>query len=150
MNDLEFPLIEKAWGRKREILTAADLIIDRFYADPMRRCSVHRHSRMSNRFVVTDGILVIEMFAVRPWVGGSLPTARMRIPPGKHYDVPAGVWHRFVTEESPVRCWEVYRPDGPEMWDLATGQARRISRADIMRIDEGGHWHPAMSLRPEE
>lgn len=109
MSVVELPRIGE-WEKKCWGLTRCISHNDHHSAHELRtlagwQCSLHRHQQRANSFFVDSGVIEVRLFGDdrRDGVG-------YRVGPGKTFDVPSGVWHRFAVIESGT-VFETYWPD---------------------------------------
>lgn len=117
--------IGKVWGWTEEILATPFVAIHRLHVEPHARCSLHRHARRWNAFLIIAGHLTVEVEQeTYPLVDVTI------LAPGEATLVPPGLFHRFLTAAESVECWELYFP--PD-----------LQAADIERRDFGwAKWPP--------
>jgi mannose-6-phosphate isomerase-like protein (cupin superfamily) len=113
------PISGKVWGTTEPVLVTPTLEMHRLWIEPNHQCSMHRHQRKWNAFVVIYGILFID---VEKSYG---LTDITKLSPGNVCTVAPGEFHRFRTgPDEGCQAIEVYYTD-------ALGE-------DIERRDHGG------------
>lgn len=109
---------EKSWGTTAALLRTPMVEMHRIEVLPDMRCSMHKHARKWNAFLVLSGVLTIEIEAE----GGTHILEPLRA--GGFVAVRPGNYHRFLTGPDPAVAIEVYYPD--------------TLSEDIIRRDVGG------------
>ena len=97
----------KPWGLATKPLLFADRYVSVARAVRGGYCSVHRHVRHSNQFLMTGGRLLVELYGLADEPTDQ-PRTRIVLGNNGRITVPAIVWHRFVAlEESFLfECYE--------------------------------------------
>jgi mannose-6-phosphate isomerase-like protein (cupin superfamily) len=117
----------KQWGSACDLARGDAYSVSLARIRPWHRCSRHHHVHKSNTFYVVSGVLYVKV--EHPSVTETEPArvVRYTLGEGDSLTVPAGLVHRFETEEEAAVVIETYAAIGP------------VS-ADIVRQDEGGSW----------
>lgn len=103
-----YPVIVKNWGTSQQIFAFGSVEMHRIVAAPGGFCSIHRHLRKNNLFVVERGQLHVLTGRV---LGDDFLLDRQHVlREGDQVDVPAGVWHQFQTPMGAIGL-EVYWVD---------------------------------------
>ncbi len=96
----------KVWGSTEIVIATPLFEMHRLSIKPMMQCSLHKHGRKWNAFLVTSGRLFIDtvkndyqLTDTTELGPGEVTTAR----PGEH--------HRFRTDKEPCEAFEFYYPD---------------------------------------
>lgn len=94
----------KAWGRKRLIYRDDRVIVEEIEIVAGGYCSVHRHRKNANAFIVQSGRLLVHFYSAGEpcCLDADLHCKQIRV----NYDV----WHQFVAA-SPVQALEIYTSD---------------------------------------
>lgn len=139
---------EKDWGRVLHVFCSEQAAVSHLEVRCGFRCSMHRHRKRANQFVVVSGSLLVEVPSLAEVKAlASLMDARssekalfdviayqpattdlVLILPGQSFTVKSRIYHRFRCPEDAVVI-EIYWPD----------RRRCVVRFDdIERLDEGG------------
>lgn len=113
--------VKKLWGQSRELFRDETVEITEIIVVPGGFCSIHRHDRKDNTFIVLQGELEVSRYP-----GLQQPSVILR-PDSEPFCIDPGVPHLFHAIES-SRAIEVYRG--------RFGHAPEL--ADIVRTKEGG------------
>lgn len=112
-------LTGKVWGTTEAVIATPFCEAHRLTIKPEHQCSMHRHERKWNAFLVVSGRLFIDVAKTDyPLVDVT------ELGPGDMMSVPPGEKHRFRTGSEPCVAVEFYYPD--------------VLGADIVRDDHGG------------
>jgi mannose-6-phosphate isomerase-like protein (cupin superfamily) len=109
----------KIWGTTECLMPAPNCEVHKLKIKAHHRCSHHRHHGKANFFYVESGHLYIDV-----WRADDQGFDALLLRAGEALTVPAGVAHRFRTDDEPCEALEIYYHE-----PLAE---------DIERFDQGG------------
>lgn len=109
----------KVWGMTTLLLKTPMVEVHRLDVVPNAYCSMHKHERKWNAFVILSGALTIEV--EKPEYG---LTDKTVLRAGDLTTVKPGEYHRFVSGLTPTVALEIYYPE--------------TLSEDIVRLDCGG------------
>lgn len=115
----------KVWGETRLLLRTPFTEVHLVDVRPMSFCSMHRHDRKWNAFVLIEGELTVEIEKL----DYDLTDRTVLRARGETATVKPGEFHRFVTGPAGATALEIYYPES-------------LSE-DIVRRDSGGVLTPS-------
>jgi mannose-6-phosphate isomerase-like protein (cupin superfamily) len=96
----------KVWGLTEIVLASPMFEMHRLSIKPKHRCSLHKHNRKWNAFLVISGRLYIDV------VKNNYPlTDTTELGPGQVTTVPPGEHHMFRTGDEECEAFEFYYTD---------------------------------------
>ena len=98
-------IIGKVWGSTQILLATPLIEIHRLVVLPKARCSLHRHTRKWNAFIVTKGRLCVQVHKS----DYSLQDDTW-LRPGDMTSVAPGEKHQFFTGSTGAEAFEIYYP----------------------------------------
>lgn len=117
----------KEWGSTCDLARGDAYSVSLARIRPWHRCSFHHHTHKANKFFVVSGVLYVTVEHQPAVKTEPVCTVRYMLGEGDELTVPAGMVHRFETEEEAAVVIETYAAVSP------------VS-ADIVRRDAGGAW----------
>ena len=98
--------LKKDWGTTEILFKTPFLEVHRIVVEPRMSCSMHKHEKKWNAFLILSGKLDIEHES------GELVGSIAMSPRGTGFHaVPPGDFHRFVTGAEQAVAYELYFPD---------------------------------------
>jgi mannose-6-phosphate isomerase-like protein (cupin superfamily) len=115
----------KIWGTTEPVIVTPMFEAHRLRIKPNFQCSIHRHERKANAFLVVQGVLHIDVGTRGVMAPELLDTTTLYDWMEAMTTVPAGLWHRFRTGNVAAVAYEFYFPEV-------------LGADDIARYLEGG------------
>lgn len=125
--------IVKPWGWSQEVYRDELTRVVRIHVEPGGFCSVHKHERQSNEFVILSGRLYL--YSSSSWNGIDDWNKQK---PWNNHDIPEMGW--FVEAG---KFHQFYSPDGFEALEVYVSEdGTPPDENDIVRFSEGGILKP--------